>query len=148
MHIRRVLIILIAIIYSCTACSEKKQIYAEQQISVEQQSYVRWHEEENELEVYVVVSNSTKHDVSFQASIIFLHSKLKESIGVEAVQLKTDDRNNASPFRLIAYNETVFHRTFKTQNKLTQEMLSKGVGINISIQQKTYITAIKYSEIE
>lgn len=148
MHIRRVLIILIAIIYSCTACSEKKQISADKQISVEQQSYVKWHERENEVEVYVVVSNSTKHDVSFQASIIFLHSQLKESVGVEAEQLKTDDRNNNSPFCLIANNETVFHRTFKTQSKLTQEMLSKGVGIKISIQQKTYITAIKYSGIE
>jgi len=58
---------------------------------LEKQSYVRWYKKKNELELYIVVSNSTKHDVSFQASIIFLNKKLKESVGVEAEQLKTDD---------------------------------------------------------
>lgn len=139
MHIR-LLIIFIAFVFCCTACSEKNQI------TVEKQSYVRWYKKKNELELYIVVSNSTKHDVSFQASIIFLN-KLKESVGVEAKQLKTDDRNSNSPFRLSANNETVFQRKFKTHSILTQEMLSKGVGIKISDQHKTYIIAIKYGDI-
>jgi hypothetical protein len=142
MHIRRVLIIFIALICCCTACFEKNQI------TVDQQSLVRWYEKDNELEVYVVVSNSTKHDVSFQASFIFLNEKLKEAVGIESEQLKTDDRNNNSPFQLISFNETVFQRKYKTHSKLTREMLSKGVGIKITDQQKTYTIAIKYGEIQ
>jgi len=139
---KRILLLFIAIIYCCSACSQKNQI------TVAQQSFVRWYEKENELEIYIVVSNSAKKDVTFQASIVFLDTKLKESVGIEAEQLKTDDRNNHPPFRLKANKETVFHRKFKTKAMLTEEMLSGSVGIEIIDQQKSYITTIKYTEIQ
>ncbi|MFD0673018.1 hypothetical protein [Cohnella sp. GCM10027633] len=143
LHLRGLFIIIaLTLVYCCTACSEKNEI------NVAQESYVKWYEKENELEVYVVVSNSTKHDVSFQASLIFLDEKLKEAVGLETEQLKTDDRNNTSPFHLISFNETVFQRKYKTHSKLTREMLSEGIGIKITDQQKTYTMAIKYGEIQ
>ncbi len=142
----RVFSIILVLIYCCSACSHPKS--EAKQISVEKQSYVRWHEKEKELEVYIPVSNLTDHDVSFEASIIFLNIKLQESVGLEADQLKTDDRNNNSPFHLIANNETVFKRTYKTHSPLTKEMLAEGVGIEFVIQKQTYTTAIKYSEVK
>lgn len=139
MHLRRVLIIFVALA-CCTACSAKKPI------AVDQPSFIRWFESENELEVYAVVSNRTNHDISFEASFIFLDDKLKQAIGLEADQLKTDDRNNSSPFKLQSFNETVFIRKYKAHNKLTEEMLSKGVGLKVTERQKTYIIAIKHVE--
>ncbi|MFC5471556.1 hypothetical protein ACFPPD_23040 [Cohnella suwonensis] len=141
MHIR-VLIVFIVFICCCTSCAEKNQI------TVDQQSVVRWNQKESELEVYAVVSNSTKHDVSFRASFIFLNEKIKEAVGIESDELNTDDRNNNSPFHLISFNETVFQRKYKTHRKLTREMLTKGVGIKITDQQTTYTIAIKYGEIQ
>lgn len=138
----RMLTIFIVFVCLCTACSEKNQL------KVEQQSFVRWYEKENELEVYAVVSNSTKHDVSFQASFVFINESLKEAVKEEVEPLKTDDRNNNSPFLLKANQETVFQRIFQTHNKLTQEMLSEGIGLQIVDQQKTYTLAIKYVEIK
>lgn len=142
MHIRRALIIFVALICCCTACSGKDRM------TVEKQSYVRWYEKENELEVYAVVSNSTKHEVSFQASFVFLDEKLKEAVGLESDELNMDDRNNSSPFHLISFNETVFRRTYQTHRKLTREMLSKGVGIQITEQGKTYTIPIKNGDIK
>ncbi|MFC4306334.1 hypothetical protein [Cohnella boryungensis] len=139
MHLRCVLIIFVALVY-CTACSAKNQI------TVDQPSLIRWFENENELEVYAVVSNSTNHDVSFQASFIFLDDTLKEAVGFESDQLETDDRNNHSPFKLRAFNETVFIRKYKAHSKLTHEMLSGGVGVKVTAQQKTYTIAIKHVE--
>lgn len=142
MHIRRALIIFIALICCCTACSGKDRV------TIEKQSYVRWYENENELEVYVVASNPTKHDVSFQASFVFLDEKLREAVGLEFDELKMDDRNNSSPFHLISFNETVFQRTYKTHSKLTREMLSKGVGLQITDEGETYTIPIKNGDIK
>jgi hypothetical protein len=66
------------------------------------------------LEVYAVVANMTKKDVSFEASIVILNSNVKEAHGFETKQLETDDRTIKTPFRLAACHETVFKRDFKT----------------------------------
>lgn len=139
MNLRRALIIFLALA-CCIACSAKKPI------TVDQPSLIRWFESENELEVYAVVSNRTNHDISFEASFIFLDDKLKEAVGLEADQLMTDDRNNSSPFKLKSFNETVFVRKYKAHSKLTDEMLSNGVGLKVTEQQETYTIAIKHVE--
>jgi hypothetical protein len=133
---------IIILVVVCTSCSAKNQI------RVEQQSSVRWHEKESILEVYVAVANTTKQDVSFGASIVMLNPNLKDAVGFVTKQLETDDRNGKTPFRLAPYNETVFKRNYKTNRSLSLEMLSKGVGIKISTLESSYIIPINYGEIE
>jgi hypothetical protein len=126
----------------CTACSTKNEIV------VEKQSYVRWHEKDNNLEVYAVVANMAKKDVSFKASIVILNSNVKEAVGFEIKELETDDRNGKTPFRLAPSHETVFKRGFKTDKKLKQEMLSDGIGIKITTSEESFTIPIKYGDIE
>lgn len=139
---KRVMYFFMILVVLCTACSAKNQIL------VEQQSYVRWHEKENKLEVYAAVANPTSQDVSFEASIVMLDQNLKNAVGFEIRQLETDDRNGKTPFRLAPHYETIFNRNYKTNGALTQEMLSNGVGIKISTSEESYIIPITYGDIE
>ncbi|MBB6669263.1 hypothetical protein [Cohnella nanjingensis] len=109
---------------------------------------MRWHEQENELEVYAAVANTTEREVSFEASVVMLKTETREAAGVESTPLETDDRNGKTPFRLAPHNETVFHRSFKTNRPLTQAMLTKGVGIQIASSGKSYLIPISYGEVE
>jgi hypothetical protein len=137
----RILLILVIVIF-CTACSAKNEIV------VEKQSFVRWHERDSIIEVYVVVANTTRKDVSFEASIVMLNPNIKDAVGFETKQLETDDRNGKTPFRLTSYYETVFKRDFKTNRILTQDMLSNGIGIKISTSEESYTIPIKFGDIE
>lgn len=137
---------LLVLIISCTACSHPTS--EAKPISVEKQSYVRWHEKENELEVYVPVANATSQTVSFEAALIFRNARLQESLNFKEDPLEEDDRGNNTPFELIANKETVFKRTYKTLRPITKAMLEKGVGIRIVMQDRIYATSIKYSEVK
>ncbi|BBH23745.1 hypothetical protein Back11_50900 [Paenibacillus baekrokdamisoli] len=133
--------IILVSVMMCTACSASKN-----ELTLAQQSFVRWHAEENMLEVYAVAVNQTKADISFEASIVLLNPNLRDAVGFDTVEIKEDDRNGKPPFHLKSYNETVFKQTFKTNRTLTREMLSNGVGIKISTQEKSYTLPIKYGE--
>jgi hypothetical protein len=133
---------LVLVILLCTACSTKNEL------AVEKQSYVKWYEKENNLEVYAVVTNMTQKDVSFEASIVISNSHVKEAVGFKTVQLETDDRNGKTPFRITPNHETVFKRKFKTNKTLKKEMLSDGIGIKITTGEESYIIPIKYGDIE
>jgi hypothetical protein len=126
----------------CTACS------GENKILVEKQSFVRWHEKDSILEVYIAAANTTGKDVSFEASIVMLNPDLKDAVGFETKQLETDDRNGKTPFLLTSHTETVFKREFTTDRILTHEMLTNGVGLKIAISEQSYTMPIKYGEIE
>jgi hypothetical protein len=135
---------IIIIVLFCSACSNDN----DQQIIVDKQSYVRWSENDNNLEVYAVVSNPTKKDVSFEATLVIQNQNLEDAVGFETLVLETDDRSGRTPFILAPNYETVFKRDLKTNGSLTKEMLSNGVGIKISISNNSFIIPISYSEIE
>jgi hypothetical protein len=142
--LKRLLYILIfLVILLCTACSTTKN-----EIVVEKQSFVRWHEKDNILEVYAIVANMTKNDVSFEASVVILNSEVKEAVGFESKQLETDDRNGKTPFLLVPSHETVFKRDFKTVKTLKQEMLTDGIGIKVTTSNESYTIPISYGDIE
>lgn len=132
------------IVLFCSACSNDNN----HQIIVDKQSYVRWSEKNNNLEVYAVVSNPTKKDVSFEATLVIQNKNLEDAVGFETLVLETDDRSGRTPFILAPNHETVFKRDLKTNGSLTKEMLSDGVGIKISISNNTYTIPISYNEIE
>lgn len=133
-------LIMIIVIF-CSACS------SDHQITVDKQSYVRWSEKDNNLEVYVVVSNSTKKEISFEASLVMLNQNLEDAVGFDTLIVETDDRNGRTPFLLAPNNETVFKHVIKTNGSFTKEMLTDGIGIKISILGKVYTIPISYSEI-
>lgn len=140
--LKRLFFTCIFVILLCTACSTKNEI------AVEKQSFVRWNERDSNLEVYAVVANMTKKDVSFKVSIVILNPNVKEAVGFETKELETDDRNGNPPFQLAPSHETVFKRDFKTDKKLKQEMLSNGIGIKITTPEQSYTIPIKYGDIE
>jgi hypothetical protein len=127
----------------CTACSASKN-----ELTLAQSSFVRWHAEKNMLEVYAVVQNETKGNISFTASIVFLNQSLRDVVGYNTVEIKEDDRNEKASFQLKPYNGTVLKQTFETKGALAREKLSNGVGIKISTQEKSYTLPIKYGEIQ
>ncbi|MEV5029314.1 hypothetical protein [Paenibacillus sp. LPE1-1-1.1] len=140
--IKSILYLFMLFVIFCTACS------GENEILVEKQSFVRWHEKDSILEVYIAAANKTDKEVSFEASIVMLNPDLKDAVGFETKQLETDDRNGKTPFLLTPHTETVFQRDFTTDRILTQEMLTNGVGIKITTSEESYTMPIKYGEVE
>ncbi|WP_040714177.1 hypothetical protein [Paenibacillus curdlanolyticus] len=138
---KRLFILLVLLALFGTACSVKKELV------VEQQSFVRWHEKEDRLEVHAAVANESKKEAVFEASIVMLNPNLEDAVGFDSKKLESDDRNGKTPFRLGSYHETVFTCSFETDGTLTRDMLQNGVGIKITTSKESYTIPIKYGDI-
>jgi hypothetical protein len=133
---------LIALVIVCVGCAEKPPIY------VEKQSFIKWDSKLSSLEVHIAVANRTNDLVSFDASLVMLNQYLIDALGFEVQPLKQDDRGSETPFRLEPRTETVFKQSYKTTASLTREMLSKGVGIQITALDKSYTITIPIVELQ
>jgi hypothetical protein len=125
-----------------TACSAEKDTPV-----VDEQSYVRWHVNDGKLEVYVVLSNPSKQDVTFEASFVLLNETLRDAVGADTIELTSDDRGNTSPFVLESDKESAFKSELTLNRSIPQEILSNGVGIRLSTSERTYIVPIRYIDI-
>ncbi|WP_123040422.1 hypothetical protein [Cohnella candidum] len=136
------IIVLILVLFGSACTGSKKEV------TLYQNSLVRWHAHEKMLEVYAVAQNKTDDAVSFRASVVWLNAKVGQAVGLNAVEIVKDDRNGKPPFRLEPHSETVFHEFIKTNGTLTRDLLAKGVGIEITMHDRSYTLPISYGEIE
>ncbi|SEO73917.1 hypothetical protein [Paenibacillus sp. OV219] len=128
----------------CVSCANEDK----QELVLSKQSYVRWHEADQRLEVYAVVVNQSKAPLSFRATDVMLRPELRDATGIERLELTADDRHGTPPFTLNPHDETVFQQFFRTNQPLTQQLLQSGVGIELSTDDKGSLIPIQYGEIQ